>query len=577
MKRLKVLAISCLSLAIFILAGCGGISKMQKEISKVNWQVTPEVLEAHAGMVEITIKANIPEKFFHKSVIVTATPVLKYEGGETAFPSKVFQGEKVQGNNTVVPFETGKTITYTGKIKYEEAMRVSTLEMRLVAQKGDDAENKIEFDPIKIADGVISTSKLLANTPKNIIGKDKFQRIIPESKESQLMYLINSSNIRWSEMKGEEMKALKAFLTEVKNDENKEFKGVEVSSYASPDGKEDLNEKLSQKREKSSEKYIKREMKRNKMKEFATDENVKTKTVPEDWAGFKSLLEASNISDKDLILRVLSMYTDPEVREKEIKNISAAFDELKKEILPKLRRSKFTVNIENIGKTDDQLRELALTNPSELNVEELLYAATLHKEISNVEKIYTTATTQFPQDWRGFNDLGLVQFSNNKTAEAKANFEKADKLSANNAIVKNNLAAVELALNKYDEAEVLLGAATGAGEEVNYNLGMVAMAKADYENAVKYFGSSNDVNAALANIMIKNYDEATKKLDANTTGNAMVYYLKAIVAARNDNADAVFSNLEKAVEKDSNLKAKIKTDIEFAKVMEDAKFKAIVQ
>ncbi|PXX96210.1 hypothetical protein DF185_20750 [Marinifilum breve] len=574
MKRSKVISLASLALAGLVLTSCAGLNKMKKEASDIKYQVTPEVLEAHADMVDVKVVVNIPGGYFNKKATVVATPVLKFEGGEKAFPSKTLQGEKVQGNNTVVPFETGKTITYTGKVPYEQAMRISDLEVRMTASKG---EQSVEFDPYKIADGVVATATMVQNNPMNIIGKDAFQRIIPETQEADLHYLINSSQVRWSEMKAEDVKALKAYLDAVKADEKKEYKGVEVSAYASPDGKQDWNEKLAGKREVSSSKYIKKEMKRGKMAEYAAEDFFKSKVTPEDWEGFQKLMKASNIQDKELILRVLSMYSDPEVREKEIRNISAAFDDVKKEVLPKLRRAKFTVNVDLIGKSDAELKDLGMNNPAELNVEELLYSATLVKSADDKLKIYESAKKQFSKDWRGYNDAGMILFGMGKVADAKSNFEKADKLSANNPVVKNNLGAVELVNGNVAEAEVLFGAATGAGKEVNYNQGIVAIMKADYDTAVKHFGDCPSVNAALANILAGKNNVALEKLNANTSDVAMVYYLKAVVGARTDNNNLVFTNLETAVAKDASLKSVAKSDMEFAKVFEDAKFKAIVE
>jgi Flp pilus assembly protein TadD len=536
--------------------------------------VTPEVLEAHADMVDVKITVNIPAKYFNKNAVVVATPVLKFKDGEKAFASKTLQGEKVQGNNTVVPFETGKTITYTGKVPYEEAMRISDLEVRMTASKG---EKSVDFDPYKVADGVIATATLVQNNPQSIIGKDNFQRIIPETEVADLHYLINSSSVRWSEMKAEDIKMLKKYVAAAKADENKELKGFEISAYASPDGKQDFNEKLANRREASSKKFIKREMKRSKIEEFGNEDFFKSKVTPEDWEGFKKLMQESSIQDKELILRVLSMYSDPEVREREIKNISAAFTEVKKEVLPKLRRSKFTVNVDLIGKTDEELKDLAKSNPAELNNEELLYAATLFEGNEDQLAIYETAKKQFSNDWRGFNDAGMVLFGMNKIADAESNFKKADQLSSDNPVVKNNLGAVALVNNKVDEAEVLFGAAMGAGKEVNYNLGIVAIMKAEYATGAKHLAQCNSVNSALANILAGNNTAALDKLNANTTDRAMVYYLKAVVGARTNNNNLVFTNLKTAVEKDAALKATAKTDMEFAKLFEDAKFKAIVE
>jgi len=378
-------------------------------------------------------------------------------------------------------------------------------------------------------------------------------------------------------MRSEDIKALSAYFKTVEADAKKEYKGIEVSAYASPDGAEDFNEKLAGKREVSSSKYVKKSMKKAKLSDYANEDFFKSNVTPEDWDGFKKLMQASNIRDKELILRVLSMYTDPEVREKEIKNISAAFTEVKKEILPKLRRAKFIVNVDNIGKTDEQIKDLAKNNPAELNVEELLYAATLTEVASEKLAIYNTAKKQFAADWRSHNDAGMILFGMKKIDEAKANFDKADQLSANNPVVKNNLGAVELVKGNVAEAEVLFGAATGAGKEVNYNLGIVAIMKAQYDLATQQFGECYAVNSALANILAGKYTVALEKLNKNTSDDAMVDYLKAIVGARTNNNNLIFSNLKSATAKDASLKAFAKSDLEFYTVFENAEFKAIVE
>jgi len=574
MRRIKLNHLASLLLAGALLSGCAGMSKMKKNASDIDYNVTPEILETHANKVDVEISVRIPANYFNKKATLVATPVLKFEGGEKAFKAKTLQGEKVQGNNTVVPYETGKTIKYKGRISYRDAMRISELEVRMTASKGTKS---LDFDPVKIADGVRATATLVQNNPANIIGKDAFKRIIAETKEADLHYLINSSSVRWSEMKAEDIKALSAYFKTVKADDKKEYKGIEVSAYASPDGAEDFNEKLANKREVSSSKYVKKSMKKAKLADYTSDEFFKSNVTPEDWDGFKKLMQASNIRDKELILRVLSMYSDPEVREKEIKNISAAFSELEEEILPKLRRAKFLVNVDNIGKSDEEIKDLAKNNPSKLNVEELLYAATLTEVASEKLAIYTTAKKQFAGDWRSHNDAGLILFGMNKIDEAKANFDKADQLSANNPVVKNNLGAVELVKGNDAEAEVLFGAATGAGKEVNYNLGIVAIKKAQYDLAAQQFGDSYAVNAALANILAGKNTVALEKLNKNTSGEAMVDYLKAVVGARTNNNGLIFSNLKSAINKDASLKALAKSDIEFHTVFENAEFKAIVE
>jgi len=572
-------SVSCLftSFASLLLAGalfsgCASLSKMKKMASNVKYNVTPEVLEAHANIVDVKISVTIPPKYFNKKVTLVATPVLKFEGGEKAFDSKTLQGEKVQGNNTVVPYAAGKTISYVGKIAYKDAMRISDLEIRMVGSAGSKS---LPFDAIKIADGVIATSLLVDNSPLNILAKDNFVRVNPESKEADLHYLINSSNIRWNEIKSEDISVLQDYLTKVKSEDNKKVTSFVVSSYASPDGKQDKNAKLADNRENSSVKFMKKALKKSNVEEFISAELLKTNSTPEDWAGFQKLMAASSIQDKELILRVLSMYSDPEVREREIKNIAATYTNVAKEILPQLRRSKFIVNVDVTGKSNDELKELAKSNPASLNVEELLRGASL---LNGSDKLnaYTAATKQFSSDWRGFNDAGMELFSAKKIEDAKAMFVKADKLSANNAIVKNNLAAVELIKGNISQAEVLLGSATGAGEQVKYNKAIIAIKKANYKAAALYLNECNCLNSALANILSFKYTLALDKLNANTSKSAMVNYLKAIVGARTANNNLVISNLKTAIQKDASLKSVAKTDMEFVKLFGNADFKSIV-
>ncbi len=559
-------------MAALVIAACSPLNKMKKEAANIKYDVTPDVLEAHADMVDVKIVVNIPAKYFNKNVVVEATPVIKYEGGEKAFNTKVLQGEKVQENNTVVPYETGKTITYTGKVSYENAMRISDLEIRLKGRKGDKS---VDFEPMKIAGGVIATATLVQNSPMSIVGKDAFQRIIPENKEADIHYLINSSAVRWGEKKAEDIKALEDFVKAAKANERQELKGFEIKAYASPDGKEDFNEKLATRREATSKKFIKKELR--KVEEFKLEDFFSSKITAEDWEGFRKLMEQSDIQDKELILRVLSMYQDPEVREREIKNISAVFKQIAKDVLPKLRRAQFIMSVDNIGYSDEELKDLIKNNPAELNVEEVLYSATLFDNNADKLYVYEIAKKQFANDWRGFNDAGMVLFNMGKISEAKANFDKADALSANNKIVKNNLGAVELVKGNVANAEVLFGAAAGAGEEVNYNNGIVEIKKANYKQAMNYFGSCKSVNAALACILAGNNNEALQKLNSAEADDAMVYYLKAVVGARTNNEGLIFSNLKAAVAKDASVKGLAKTDMEFAKYFENADFKSIVE
>ena len=574
MKR-TLRTVAVLTLAGVVISSCASLNKMKKMEKNIAYKVTPEVLEAKGGQVDVKIDATIPAKYFNKKGTLVATPVLKFQnGGEKAYEPKTFQGEKVQGNNEVVPYTTEKTVSYSGSVPFEEAMRVSGLYVKFVGSKG---AKSVDYESRKIADGVIATATLVDNTPAAAIGADKFERITKEEQEAAIYYLINSAQIRTKEIKSGDIKALEKFIKDAKVAEDMELKNIQIQSYASPDGPMSLNEKLANNRENAADKFVKNNMKKNKVDEYKNLDFFKKYVVAEDWEGFKKAMEESNIRDKELILRVLAMHSDPEVREREIKNISSAFSTIADQILPKLRRSKFVVNAERIGKSDEEIRDLAKSNPAELNVEELLYAATLFDNNGDKLAIYETAMKQFPSDWRGFNDAGMILFEMGKIEQAKANFQKADQMAANNKVIKNNLGAVELKNGNVKEAEVLFGAATGVGNEVNYNKGIVAIMKGDYKAAVDYFGKCNCENAALANLLAGNNSEAAKKLSENKSDSALAAYLKAVVAARNNDTNAVLSNLKAACAKDAAMKQLAATDLEFAKLFDNADFKAIVK
>ncbi len=573
MKRIRISLIASLAVAA-LLASCSGLDKMNKGAKDVSYSVNPPVLEAHAGQVNLDVTVQFPEKYFDKNVSIEATPVLVYEGGETAFPSYRVQGENVEGNDKVIS-SAGGSYTYSNSVPYNENMRVSDLVVRIKATKGSTTK---DFEDYKIAEGVISTSELVADQgAQAAIGDDAFQRIIAQSKAADIFFLIQQSNIRGSELRKEDIATLKEYMKEIEAAENINFKGIDISAYASPDGPTDLNTKLATRREKVAKDYLAREMKKAKV-EGGTDQELYTlKNTPEDWEGFKELMENSNIQDKELILRVLSMYSDPEVREREIKNMSETFDVIADEILPKLRRSKMAINAELIGKSDEEISELAANNPSELNMEEILYAATLTDNVDEQLKIYEAAASNFPQCWRAQNNIGCTKYAKGDLAGAKAAFEKANSLKAGVAEVNNNLGVIALREGDVAKAEEYFGAAAGAGAELDNNLGIVAIHKGDYDAAIRYFGNSTNCNAALAKILATKYDAALSTINANTMEVGFKYYLKAIVGARTADNDMMFDSLRKACELDAKFKAAAASDMEFAKFFEDATFKSIVQ
>ena len=550
---------------------------MKKDAQNVKYAVTPKPLELHADSVEVSITGTIPPKYFNKKVIVEATPVLKWDGGEKAYEVKKLQGESVEDNNQVISNADGGTFSYTATIPYEEGMRVSDLEIRIKGYLAGKEDKAVDFDPYKVADGVIATSNLLRIDSRGIIGKDKFQRIVPEVKYAEILYTIQQSNVRNSETRNEQMKALKEYIKEVKANERKQFKGVAISSYASPDGDEqEINAPLSEKRGKSAEKYMNREFK--KVEDAKKEGFVAYKATAEDWAGFKELIQASELKDKDLILRVLSMQSDPAQREKEIKNISATYLELARDILPKLRRSKINVNVDLIGYSDEEIKAIYALKADSLNVEELLYAATLFESADEKLAVYKKAGEVYNKDWRGFNNAGVIYIAKGDMTNAKAELHKAKDLDDKNIIILNNCAAVQMREGNFEKAEELLTSAAGAGDEVNYNKGIVLFKKADYAGAVASFGNDCSFDAALAKVLNGDNSGASKTIDCSEDkATAMGFYLKAVIGARNDDSDMLLNNLRSAIEKDADLKAKAKTNIEFGKYFANDTFKSIVE
>ncbi|MBN1949854.1 MAG: tetratricopeptide repeat protein [Bacteroidales bacterium] len=573
---MKKLTLNLLTLGVLaiVLSGCGGVKKMVENSPTVKYDVNPSPLETHAGDVEVTVKTTFPEKYFNKKAVVTATPILKYEGGQTEFESTVLQGEKVEANNQVISWEGG-SYTFTGKVPYNADMLKSELVVDMAVQiKEKDA---IPIPGIKIADGVIATPTLVQNKPKAILMPDNFQRVIPETYDAEILYVINKSDVRNSELKKEEVEAFQEKIAKATKDSTIQIKGAKISSYASPDGELELNEKLSGNRGTSAERYLTRALKKMDVEGYDVKGFLSTIETAEDWDGFKELMEASDIQDKQLILRVLSMYSDPAVREKEIKNISEAYEEIKTEVLPLLRRSQMMINVDNIGYTDEEIAAFSKDAPEKLTVEELLYAAALTDDNAEKLRIYNFTANKFPEEIRAINNVGFVSLAEGDVAGAKAAFEKA-KAIKDTDIVKNNLGAVALADGDLATAEQLFTSAMSAGDAVSYNLGIIKIKQGDYTAAVNYFGNKPSFNAGLAQLLNGDANKCLSTLgELGDTDCAPVYYLKAVAGARSANDQVVISNLRLAIEKDAAMKDYAKKDCEFLKYAGNEAFVGIIQ
>lgn len=556
-------------LAVILLSSCGGLNRMRNNADDVRYNVTPEILEAHGGEVEVTIRGTFPERYFHRRAIVEVTPVITWDGGEATMSSITLQGENVRDNYQVINFGGG-SFTHTDRVPFNEGMRISDLEVRLNAQLRN---NESEFDPRKIADGVIATSTLVVNEPRPVIERDRFQRILPETKETAIFYVINRADVRQTELRSERLAEFRQYLDEVVADERVELRELGINAYASPDGPINFNERLSEQRRQSSDRVFDRELSRVGVEK--RDDFYNARALGEDWEGFKELMEQSNIEDRQLILRVLNMYTDPVVREREIRNLSAVFEEIADEVLPRLRRSEMVVNIDRIGYSDDELMQLYNQDPSQLNEEEILYTATLYDDPNRQYQIYNRAAQQFPNSFRAHNSRGIALMELDNVSAAKDAFQRARQIEDNDA-VRNNLGAVALREGNFEEAEEHFASVSSPGDETNYNLGILAIKRGDYSKASGHLGNMPVINNALVKMLQNNNDEALRILNNIQQPGPLAYYLRAVIGARRQDNSMVFDNLRTAVNRDDNLKEYARTDMEFGRYFQDSTFESIV-
>ena len=542
------------------------------DLSADNFTVTPSPMETVGEEVPVTINGRFPEKYMKKKAVVTVTPVLRYANREAVGQPASFQGEKVQGNAQEISYKVGGNYTMKNSFKYVPEMLSSELYLTFDAKVG---KKTVKVPEVKVANGVIATSTLVKNTvlgSNTALGEDTYQYAIAQNQQAQIKYLINQAKVRGSELKTVSVQDFVKMLNEIKADQKGfQLENIEVSAYASPEGKMDFNSKLAEQRQNTSSDFVKDELKKINL-----DADIDTKYTAEDWEGFKELVSASNMQDKDVILRVLSMYPDPEEREKQIRNLSAAFSELADAILPELRRARLTINYNLIGRTDDEIEAQFKEDASKLSVEEMLYAATLTESAAQKENIYKETTKNYPNDYRAYNNLAGLAIAKGDVAAAKNYLAQAASKKSDAAEVNANYAIAALAEGNVAEAENYLAKATTAK---NYNevLGNLNIAKGNYSQAAQNLAGTNTNSAALAQLLNKDYVGAAQSLSAVATPDAMTSYLKAVVAARNNETALVLSNLKDAISKDSSIKGYAAKDLEFAKLFGNSSFQSLVK
>ena len=535
-----------------LIQSCGSPKKMAESAEEVSVSCNPQVLEVVAGNIKADVTVTFPEDFFHPKAIVEVVPALVYDGGETVLDPVMLQGEDVTENYQVVA-ETGGTITKTFEFAYEEGMENSHLELRMTVIHKD---KRIPFTaPYKVADGANTTYMLVKTSGSLAYAPDAYQAIISEQNEAQILYLINSATVRPSQLKSDEIKAFQEFLTNLKADERRELVSTDIIAYASPDGKEDFNAELSERRAKSASDAFNKKINNKKI---GIETTVNTTNVDEDWEGFQELVSNSSIEDKDLILRVLEMYSDPAVREREIKNMSEVYTTLKKDILPELRRARFIANIEFTNYSNEELTALVNDNIEILDEEALLRAASLLEDANQKVTVYQKAVEKFNSD-RAKVNLGVAYLTLGKNAEAE---NALASVSDKNCAYYNNAMGV-VALRKGDNEAAAAAFNKSSLKEAQYNLAVIDILNGNYADAASKLNGEASFNEALVNILNGNLDAASRILgDAQCPCKS---YLKAIIAARQGNVEAANAALETASQ-DEALAERAENDIEFAKI-----------
>ena len=540
-----------------LLSSCSKLGPLSAD----NFTVTPNPLETQTGTVPATINGHFPEKYMKKKAVVTVIPELRYSNGQIVRGNTAtFQGEGVNGNDQTIYYRVGGNYTMKTNFAYvgdNKAEMYLTFDARL-------GKKQVEIPAVKVADGIIATSELYrrtVTTASAAIAPDAYQRITTKKQEANIKFLIQQANIRKSELKNNSVQEFVRMLKQINDDrEGLNLDNVEVSAYASPDGGFSINDKLANQRQKASEQYVNQELKKIKM-----DANVDARYTAQDWEGFQELVQASDIQDKDIILRVLSMYKDPQEREQQIKNISAAFRELADGILPQLRRSRLTINYETIGRSDAQILDQIQADATKLSIEELLYGAAISDDAARKEQIYKLATQVYPNDGRAYNNLATLAYAKGNYDVARDYIQQAQRVAPALAEAKANLGMLALTSGDIATAEQYIASATDANG-LNEVLGNLNLAKGNFAQAEQDFADVYSNSAALAQILNKNYASADITLRYVKNPDATTEYLKAILYARMGNTADAAEALRKAVARDASYADYAAKDIELAKI-----------
>lgn len=542
-------------------------------LKDLQYSVTPNPLEMHGDSVRVKVDVTFPEKGIKKKASAEITPML----GNTALKTVTVQGEKASGNGSVIQYKPGGKMVYTDVVAYKSEFENADLKVTGKVFKGGK-EKEGKFEDTKIADATIITPFMVNKDFKVIYAKDNFKRVIEQSYMAQINFDKGKSDVRPAELKDKDIVDYASWLGTAQSNPKIAIKSIDVTGFASPEGEEDKNNSLSNDRSAAGKKVV-MDLAKKSNNAIAQTEVYKLNGRGEDFDGFKQELKAStmNEDEKNLVIRVLEMQSDPKTRETEMRNMGKTFTYLDKSVFPKLRRAEIKTVYDLTGYSDEELKAVSQSTPDSLDVEELLFTATLTKDINEKLRLYNVAIKNYPNDSRAHNNAGVVYYMQNKMNEAKAAFEKSNSLQ-DNAISKNNLAAVAGVAGDRSKSRQLLGQAKNAGSEVNYNLGILNVQDGKYPDAVANFGSESSFNKALAQLLNGDAASASKTVDASADKeSAQGYYLKAVSAARQNNVDGVANNLKSAFAKDASLKSKAANDREFLKLADNPTFSGVVK
>ncbi|MBU0487043.1 MAG: hypothetical protein KKA07_07740 [Bacteroidetes bacterium] len=578
MKKNTFKIFGAILLGSMLLWGCG-LGKMIKKYPEVKYEVTPEILETHGGSISVVVKGTIPAKYFHKKATVDFTPVLKYNGGEYTLKSLSLQGEKAEGNGTVISYKGGGTISYVDSIPYKPEMNKSEL---IVNAKATLKSKDVFLGERKLADGVIHTSTRVGEEDETHFGKDAYVKDITETFSANIYFPYNQAQLNWSipfNKAEESKKKLEQFMAFITNGWRQ--KSITVSAWASPEGEESLNMDLSTKRGDVADKYLKEELKKvlKKQKIEFKEENFpfgKPIANGEDWNGFMKSLNASDIKDKSAIENVIKNQNNISERQQAIRDMTVVFKEVEDNILPPLRRAELTVVAFKPAKTDEQIAKFSTTKPDSLTLEELLYAATLTEDVNTKLTVYRNAAKVYPKDWRGYNNAAYCLLAQGNNDEAAKLLEQANTLAPNTGIILNNLGVIAKRKKDYESAKSYFESAQQYGINTSFNMAALYIIEGDYNKALGLYGGKTCVyNKGLVQYLLKDVENAQKTLEC-APKTAETHYLLAVVAAKKGDINMLAENLSKACELDAKYKKEAKEDLEFKKYFDNTQFQGAV-